>query len=182
MLLNLWVKEVHSGTIHQVGTDPHDSVELFDGKPEYINIQGMVGTLDGEYVWVEPPTADDENYLSVTPDVLRHNRELLHQEVTRMVDPNCKDYGCLPIGHELGEIVYTLDYDNLGNVYDYTGHILIGGTGKYAFLSPVCNGETNPSELCEYAYREFIEDAECSIIVVPWTECYSSEQEAKRRL
>lgn len=181
MLLNLWVKEVDNGIIHQVGTDPHDSIELFDGKPEYVNMQSMVGTLDGEYVWVDPPADDDENYLSVTPDNLRQNRELLHQEIARMVDPDCRDYGCLPRGHKLGETVYTLDYDEEG-AYDYTGRILVGGTGNYAFLSPLYNGESDPSRLCDIAYYEFLEDNSCSMIVAPWNACFSSKEDAENKL
>lgn len=31
MLMNIWVRDTASGYIHQVGTDTHDSLEMFDG-------------------------------------------------------------------------------------------------------------------------------------------------------
>ena len=78
MLMNLWVRSTDDGFIHQVGTDRHDSIELFDGKAEYVNIQSMTGTYGGDYEFVEAPDVDD--YLVVTPDELRLNRDLIHKE------------------------------------------------------------------------------------------------------
>lgn len=74
MLINLWVKDKRDGTIHQVGTDVHDSIEFIDGKVVYINMQSLCGTgaddPDG-YEWVKPPDMDD--YVSVTPEQLYIN-------------------------------------------------------------------------------------------------------------
>lgn len=78
MLINLWVRDKSSGTVHQVGTDVHDSVEYLDGQVVYVNLQSSASTLD-EYEWVEPPDLDD--YVSVTPEQLWLNRKLLHEEV-----------------------------------------------------------------------------------------------------
>lgn len=79
--MNLWVRSADTGIIHQVGTDTHDSLELFDGKVEYVNIQSMTGTLCGEYEFVEAPDVD--GYISVTPDDLRINRDLIHKELLK---------------------------------------------------------------------------------------------------
>lgn len=54
MLINLWVRDKSNGYIHQVGTDVHDSLELFNGKVEYHNLQNGCGTLD-EYEFIEAP-------------------------------------------------------------------------------------------------------------------------------
>ena len=81
MLMNIWVREKSSGNIHQLGTDQHDSLEVFDGKVEYVNIQCMQGTLGGEYEFVEAPDIDD--YVLVTPDELRLNREQIHKELLK---------------------------------------------------------------------------------------------------
>lgn len=84
MLMNIWVKDNMTGHVHQVGTDPHDSLEFWDGVVEYVNQQCMEGTKDGAYSFVKTPDVDD--YVSVTPDVLRVNREYLHKDVLRMLE------------------------------------------------------------------------------------------------
>lgn len=78
MLMNIWVRDTASGRVHQVGTDPHDSLEMFFGVVHYVNMQCMEGTLGGGYEFVEAPDVDD--YVSVTPDELMINRELLHKD------------------------------------------------------------------------------------------------------
>lgn len=83
MLINLWVRDNRSGTVHQVGTDVHDSINFVDGKVIYTNMQNSCGTLipnepDG-YDFVEPPDLDA--YVSVTPEQLYLNRELIHADL-----------------------------------------------------------------------------------------------------
>lgn len=71
MLINLWVRDKSDGTIHQVGTDVHDSLVFIDGKAEYENMQNCCGTAYDEeygYEFIVPPDLDD--YISVTPDEL----------------------------------------------------------------------------------------------------------------
>lgn len=41
MLVNLWVKNTLSEEIHQIGTDPHDSLEFFEGNVHYVNMQSI---------------------------------------------------------------------------------------------------------------------------------------------
>lgn len=82
MLINLWVKDKKDGSIHQVGTYSHDSIEYLDGEVVYVNMQSSASTLD-DYEWVEPPDLDD--YVSVTPDQLYLNRELIHKDVIAML-------------------------------------------------------------------------------------------------
>ena len=82
MLINLWVKDKSNGQIHQVGTDVHDSVEYLGGQVHYYNLQNGCGTLD-EYEWVEAPDIDD--YVSVTPEQLYLNRELVHKDILAML-------------------------------------------------------------------------------------------------
>lgn len=84
MLLNIWVKDNCTGTVHQVGTDPHDNLELFFGQVHYVNLQCCEGTFGGGYSFVEPPNMDD--YVSVTPDILRVNREYLHKDVLKILE------------------------------------------------------------------------------------------------
>lgn len=82
MLINLWVKDKSDGTIHQVGTDVHDSIEFLDGKIIYYNMQNGCGagfSADDEYEFVEPPDLDD--YISVTPEQLYLNKQLVHKEL-----------------------------------------------------------------------------------------------------
>lgn len=83
MLINLWVKDKANGHIHQVGTDVHDSIIFLDGKPCYYNMQNGCGTLD-VYEWVEAPDLDD--YVSVTPELLYLNRELVHKDIIAMLE------------------------------------------------------------------------------------------------
>lgn len=82
MLMNIWVRDKSDGHIHQVGTDVHDSLELLDGKVEYYNMQNGDGTPYG-YEFVEAPDLDD--YVSVTPDELRLNREMIHEELLKTI-------------------------------------------------------------------------------------------------
>lgn len=82
MLINLWVKDKRDGTIHQVGTDVHDCIEYLDGEVVYVNMQSTASTLD-DYEWVEPPDTDD--YVSVTPEQLYLNRELVHKDLIEML-------------------------------------------------------------------------------------------------
>lgn len=83
MLINLWVKDKTNGYIHQVGTDVHDSVEFLDGQVVYCNMQNSASTLD-EYEWIEAPDIDD--YVSVTPEQLWLNRELVHKDILKMLE------------------------------------------------------------------------------------------------
>lgn len=82
MLINLWVRDKTSGHVHQVGTDVHDSVEFLGGQVVYVNMQSTASTLDG-YEWVDPPDLD--GYVSVTPEQLWLNRELVHKEILEML-------------------------------------------------------------------------------------------------
>ena len=79
MLVNIWVKDNMTGHAHQVGTDPHDSLEFWDGVVEYVNQQCMEGTKDGAYSFVKTPDVDD--YVFVDPDVLMMNRQLIHHDL-----------------------------------------------------------------------------------------------------
>ncbi len=88
LLINLWVKDKSNGIIHQVGTDVHDSIELIDGEVHYHNLQNGCGTLD-EYEWVEAPDLDD--YVSVTPEQLYFNRELVHRGIIAMLQNSSND-------------------------------------------------------------------------------------------
>ena len=83
MLINLWVKDKSNGHIHQVGTNIHDSIELLGGAVTYVNMQSMSGTPD-DYEWVEAPDIDD--YISVTPEQLYLNRELVHKDIIDMLE------------------------------------------------------------------------------------------------
>lgn len=85
MLMNIWVKDNRSGNVRQVGTDKHDSLELLDGKVEYVNMQSMSGTLGGDYSFIEPPAMDD--YISITPEQLILNRELIHKDLLKQLEP-----------------------------------------------------------------------------------------------
>lgn len=83
MLVNLWVKDTQSGEIHQIGTDPHDSLGLFEGNVHYVNMQNMSGTLGGDYTFVDAP--DSDAYISVTPEELMLNRELVHNDLVKAI-------------------------------------------------------------------------------------------------
>ena len=78
MLCNLWVKDNCGGRIHQIGTDTHDSLIYINGKVEYRNLQNGDGTPYG-YSFIEPP--DMRDYVSVEPDQLFLNRELIHKDL-----------------------------------------------------------------------------------------------------
>jgi len=84
MLVNIWVKDNCTGIVHQVGTNQHDSLECWNGVVQYVNMQCMEGTMGGGFSFVEPPDMDD--YVSVTPNVLRVNREYLHKDILKMLE------------------------------------------------------------------------------------------------
>lgn len=79
MLVNIWVKDNCTGNVHQVGTDPHDSLELWNGVVQYVNMQCMEGTKDGAYSFVDTPDVDD--YVMVTPDELLINKRMIHKDL-----------------------------------------------------------------------------------------------------
>lgn len=83
MLINIWVKDKHSGKIHQVGTNVHDSLEVIDGKIVYYNLQNGDGSgySDSGYEIVAPPEPDD--YVQVTPEQLYLNRDLIHKDLMK---------------------------------------------------------------------------------------------------
>lgn len=86
MLINLWVKDKRSGTIHQVGTDVHDSLNFIGEKVVYYNLQNGCGAGFGEedgYEWVDPPDLDD--YVRLTPEQLYLSRELVHKDIIDMM-------------------------------------------------------------------------------------------------
>ena len=86
MLINIWVKDNMTGHVHQVGTDPHDSLDSLDGKVEYYNLQNGDGTPTG-YSFVPPPDGYDmDDYVSVTPDVLLMNRQLIHHDIQEWLE------------------------------------------------------------------------------------------------
>lgn len=86
MLVNIWVKDNSTGYVHQVGTDPHDRLECWNGVVEYVNMQCMEGTMGGAYSFVDPPDLDD--YVSVTPEQLMINRKMLHADLAAMIAAN----------------------------------------------------------------------------------------------
>lgn len=75
-------------TVHQVGTDVHDSIEYLDGTVVYMNMQNGCGTPD-EYEFAEPPDLDD--YVSVTPEELYLNRELIHKDLLKKLEDRKND-------------------------------------------------------------------------------------------
>lgn len=83
MFINLWVRDKSNGRIHQVGTETHDSINFICGQVHYYNLQNGCGTLD-EYEWVEAPDIDD--YVSVTPEQLYLNRELIHKDFLALLE------------------------------------------------------------------------------------------------
>lgn len=84
MIMNIWVKDKTNGRIHQVGTDVHDSFEFLNGRVEYYNLQNGDGTGEGGgYEFIEAP--DMENYVSLTPDQLWLNRELIHKDILNAI-------------------------------------------------------------------------------------------------
>ncbi len=83
MQINIWVREKDTGKIHQVGTDPHDDLIYLNGRVEYYNLQCGDGTPYG-YEFVEAP--DSEEYIEVTPEQLRINREMVHDELLKMIE------------------------------------------------------------------------------------------------
>ncbi len=83
MLMNIWVKRNDDGKIHQVGTDSHDSLEMINEKVEYVNLQTNEGTLFGGYSFVEAPMSED--YVEITPDQLKMNKELIHKDLKKML-------------------------------------------------------------------------------------------------
>jgi hypothetical protein len=86
MLVNIWVKDNCTGYVHQAGTDPHDSLDSLDGKVEYYNLQNGDGTPTG-YSFVPPPDGYDmDDYVSVTPDVLLMNRQLIHHDMQEWLE------------------------------------------------------------------------------------------------
>ena len=91
MLINLWVKDKSNGHIHQVGTDVHDSIEFLCGEVTYYNLQNGGGTPD-DYEWVESPDIDD--YVSVTPEQLYLNRQLVHKDILKMLEKRNKENEC----------------------------------------------------------------------------------------
>ena len=116
MLINLWVKDKRDGHIHQVGTDVHDSVVFLGGEPRYYNLQNGDGTGEGDeygYEWVEPPDVDD--YVSVTPDELFLNRELVHKDVVEIIKLNHPEREKV-VQNKLKEL-FPLD-DSLGGLVD----------------------------------------------------------------
>lgn len=84
MIVNIWVRDNCTGYVHQVGTDPHDSFELWNGVVHYVNLQCMEGTMGGGYSFVEPP--DMDGYVSVTPEQLMMSREALHRDILEMIE------------------------------------------------------------------------------------------------
>lgn len=78
MLINLWVRDKSNGYVHQVGTDVHDSIEYLCDQVVYVNMQSSASTLD-DYEFVDVPDLDD--YVSVTPEQLWLNRELMHKDI-----------------------------------------------------------------------------------------------------
>lgn len=83
MPINVWVRDKQSGRIHQVGTDPHDSLEVFDGAVHYVNMQCMCGTLGGDYEFVEAP--DPCKYVGVMPEQLMLNKKMIHKDLMKVL-------------------------------------------------------------------------------------------------
>ena len=78
MLINLWVRDKTTGSVHQVGTNEHDSIEFLAGQVVYENMQNSMSTLD-DYEFVDPP--DIDAYVSVTPEELFINERLIHNDL-----------------------------------------------------------------------------------------------------
>ena len=63
-LIDLYVRDKHSGLIHRVGDDSHDMLVIKDGQLRYRNLQNgdgcTLGNSGGGYEFVD--NADDEGY------------------------------------------------------------------------------------------------------------------------
>ena len=81
MLINVWVKDKHSGKVHQVGTNVHDSLTTMNGTVVYYNMQNGDGSGfdDSGYEIIDPP--DMDAYIAVTQEQLYLNRELVHKDL-----------------------------------------------------------------------------------------------------
>ena len=52
-MCRLWVKDNEDGSVHEVGTDKHDSLYVgADGIVQYYNLQNGDGTFGGGYSFV----------------------------------------------------------------------------------------------------------------------------------
>lgn len=84
MMTNIWVKDKCSGSIHQVGTNVHDSLYSANGEVHYYNMQNGDGTFGGGYEFIDAPNSED--YISVTPKQLKINRDLLYKDLLKSAE------------------------------------------------------------------------------------------------
>jgi hypothetical protein len=58
-----------------------------NGSVEYYNMQNGCGTFgeDG-YKFVDPPLNEKDEYVEVTPDVLRVNKKMIHHDLVKAIE------------------------------------------------------------------------------------------------
>lgn len=85
MLVDLWVRDNCTGEVHQIGTNHHDSLEMFSDDhgritAEYVNIQNGCGTFVGGYSFVPRPDIDT-GYMRLTPEELYLNEAYIDERL-----------------------------------------------------------------------------------------------------
>lgn len=107
MSVRLFIRDNSSGTIHEYGTNPHDSLILNkDGSLHYENLQNCCGTLYPEegYTFVladgTDPRTDKaaieygaEPYLDIGGDYYESGRDEEDRKLWQELFPNCEILG-----------------------------------------------------------------------------------------
>lgn len=85
MVVDLWVRDNCTGDVHQIGTNRHDSIELFEDDhgrltAEYVNMQNGSGTFRGGYSFIPRPDIDT-GYMCLTPEEMYLNEAYIDERL-----------------------------------------------------------------------------------------------------
>lgn len=86
---------------------------------------------------------------------------------------------------KLGDEVWVVDYDNGEVLEGVCAYVFIGGNDNYAFLSPIVwagHEMKTADELCDYYFKEYVEDKEyADVVIYPIERCFATREEAEQQ-
>lgn len=89
MIVDLWVRDNFTGDVHQIGTNHHDSLQMFANdhgilSVEYVNLQNGEGTFGGGYSFVPRPDIDT-GYMQITPEEMFLNEAYIEEKLYKFI-------------------------------------------------------------------------------------------------
>lgn len=111
-MMNIYVKDTHTGRVHEVGTDSHDALYISNaGHIDFINLQICEGTQYGGYIFCDENGEDlreanfeDLAYIGIGGSIKPDTRKELEEELLEAISELDEEYNSEVVDHVVSNV------------------------------------------------------------------------------